>query len=147
MTGCTRYSSLHILCVTDSLHNNPFVHGNITLLRTDLISSFEQKFSRGEPAKNVLDDETHWGLSFPHENSGPCYTYNPLHKSDPELQVGMYIVMKDESWDPTLEIFLHSADELYYSHTLVWDWFLSAKTLRKERLHHPRLKRKYFTYR
>ena len=110
------------------------------------MSSFEHQFSSDEPAEDVLHEESHWEMSFPHENSGPCHTYNPLHESDTGLFVCIYVVLKDESWDPSLEIFLHDESMLYYSFNLRWDFSLKATTLSKRGISHPRLEGKSFMY-
>ena len=90
----------------------------------------------------MLHDERHWELSYPHEASGPCHTYNPLHESDPGLPIGIYIVMKDKSLDPRLEIFLHDENQLYYSHNLAWDIFLSGTMLDEANVNPTELKGK-----
>ena len=129
-----------ILHIPDELRDYPFHHSNVSFRRRDLFSSFEQFFSANEPVKDVLHDEKHWELSVPQEMSGPCHTYNPLHESEPGPTVGTYIKMKDDFWDPALQIFLHKEDKFFYSHYLKWDYFLDAKALEETKLNHPRLK-------
>ena len=128
------------MCISDSLLSQPFPLDNISVPRTDLFSSFEQFFSANEPVKDVLHDERHWQLSAPYETSGPCHTYNPLYKSDAGPRVGIYIKMKDDHWDPELQILLHEEGKLFYSHQLVWSFSLDAKNLEEQKLNHPRLK-------
>ena len=132
---------------SDALNESLFHHEDLSFQRTDFIASFQHKFSLDEPAKEALHDENHWALSFPHEKSGPCHTYNPLHESDTGLKIGLYIVMKDKSWDPALEIFLHTENRLYYSFNLRSDFFLKPITLEKANINPTRLKGKHFTKR
>ena len=128
------------MCISDNLLDHPFVFDNISIKRTDLFSSFEQFFSANKPVKDVLHDEKHWELSAANEQSGPCHTYNPLHKSEAGPKVGMYIKMKDDHWDPELQILLHEEGKLFYSHHLSWYFFLDAKKLEEAKLNNPRLK-------
>ena len=127
------------LLFSDSLHDDSNGYDDAPPQRSEIFSSFQQQFSQDVYAVDVLQQEHNWELSFPNENSGPCYTYNPPYESDPGLPMGIYIVMKDESWDPTLEIFLHDKGAFFYSYNLAWDFLLKAKTLLKEKINHPKL--------
>ena len=129
----------HSLFISDTLQSTVLTYGNASFQRTEIISSFEQIFSADDRPKDVLHDQSHWNLSFPHETSGPCHTYNPLYVSDAGLHVGMYIVMKDAHWDPALEIFLHPEHRLYYTYKPYWHFLLEPKTLEEIGLYHPRL--------
>ena len=113
--------------------------------RTDFIASFEQRYSSDKGSEDVLHHDRHWQRSYPNQISGPCYTYNPLYKSDPGLRYGTYIVMKDKSWDPSIEIFLHDENSLYYSRNLHGEFYLKGTKLDKLGINPAFLEGKYFT--
>ena len=112
--------------------------------RTDFLSTFEQMFASDQPARDMLHEEKQWKLFFPHEKSGPCYTYDPPLESDVGVGVGMYMTMKLDHWDPNLEIFLHEENEFYYTKNPKWDVYLDSTKLRKAKMRHPRASGKTF---
>ena len=135
---------IHPAYVSDFPQDILFAHHNMSIPRTDFISSLKQRYSLDGHPKDVLHDDKHWKLSYPHERSGPCHTYNPLYESDPGLNVATFIVMKGKSWDPKLEIFLHDENQLYYSHNLRHDFYLKPITLDEANINPARLKGKHF---
>ena len=90
---------------------------NMTFERIQLLSALDQMFSTYEPAYDMLRSNKQWKLSFPNEESGPCYTYDPPFVSEPGLPVGMYVTMVSDRWDPDLLIFLHEKDKFFYTET------------------------------
>ena len=82
--------------------------------KTDFLSHFKQRFTVSNGSLlDILSDETLWTKSIPHEESGPCYTYDPPAMSDPGWYYGMNIFPTGD-WEDGLEIFLHPRDKFFY---------------------------------
>ena len=113
--------------------------------RTDFLSTFEQMFASDQPARDMLHEEKQWKLSFPHEKSGPCYTYDPPMESDSGLRVGIFMTMKLDHWDPNLEIFLHEENKFFYTRNPTRDIYLDSTKLKRDKTGHPRATGKPFT--
>ena len=110
-----------------------------TYNRTDFLSLFEQRFVSGQDKKDVLHDDRYWKRSVPHENSGPCETYDPPFESDPGYAISMFIRLKSDDWDPNLEIILHEKNSFFYSRSPTYMMiYLDAEQLRATNLSHPR---------
>lgn len=83
------------------------------------MSEFKQRFVVSNACSiDVLMDEKLWTESIPHEDSGPCYTYNPPAISDPGWYYGIEmkpnVVSDSGNWDKDLEIFLHEEGKIFY---------------------------------
>ena len=95
--------------------NGREIFKNMSFKRTEFLSTFGQMFTMNESAHNMLKEDKYWKLSFPHEKSGPCYTYDPPSESEAGLEVGIYVTMKSDRWDPDLLIYLHEEGKFYYT--------------------------------
>ena len=82
--------------------------------KTEFLASLQQRFSRGKPEYEMINQDQYWSFSIPHETSGPCYTYDPPHDSDPGYTEGMYLIMNSSDWNPGLQMFLHPKGKFFY---------------------------------
>ena len=83
------------------------------------MSEFKQRFVVSNSSLiDILVDNNLWEESIPHEESGPCYTYNPPAMSDPGWWYGIEMYPKlssdSDNWDKDLEIFLHERGKFFY---------------------------------
>ena len=82
--------------------------------KSKFINKFSQRlYALHYTEYNVLTDNGSWKESIPHEQSGPCYTYDPPRQSDPGWDYGMNIFPNGD-WEDGLEIFLHPRDKFFY---------------------------------
>ena len=119
---------------------------NISFNRTNFLSGFEKRFDIGESEKDVLHEDSSWKRSIPHEQSGPCETYDPPFESDPGYEISMFVRMASSSWDPHLEIFLHEKDKFFYSKNRMFGKFtryLDVNEFIKSRNDHTRIIGRY----
>ena len=90
--------------------------------KSSFISEFKQRFVVSNASLiDVFSDSSLWKESIPHEDSGPCYTYNPPSLSDPGWYYGIEIKpnidnnhVPENNWDKDLEIFLHEYGKFFY---------------------------------
>ena len=87
--------------------------------KTHFLSHFKQRFTVSNGSLlEILSDERLWTKSIPHEESGPCYTYDPPAMSDPGWYYGVEIepnmASGSDNWDKDLEIFLHERGKFFY---------------------------------
>ena len=101
--------------VIDTLNDDPQNIENMTYDKTAFLSLLEQRFAFGQHEVDMLKDDKNWKQFVPHENSGPCYTYNPPFDSDPGTGMSMYMTFNMNNWDPSLQIFLHEPNGFFYS--------------------------------
>lgn len=106
--------------------------------RNDFLSTFDQMFTMNESAVDMLRKDGRWTLSFPFEESGPCYTYDPPFASDPGLPIGIFVTMKSDRWDPDLRIFLHEENKFFYTEGLDSEVTFKFKKLEEEGMMHPK---------
>ena len=92
--------------------------------KNKFLLSLQQRFSMGKPEYEMLHRPDNWQFSIPHENSGPCYTYNPPEESDPGFISGILLQLNMENWDPDLDIFIHKKEKFFYQD----DW--TSNTIR-----------------
>ena len=114
--------------------------GMASLKRTDYLTVFEQRFVKDQPENDILRHDTYWKKLIPHENSGPCETYDPPMLSDPGYEISMFLTLKD--WDTNLDIFLHEKDRFYYSKNLMsskFTKFLDLEEVKKANNEHTRI--------
>ena len=88
---------------------------NMVYPRTDILETFQQRFVSMESTIDMLHLDKEWTVFVPHENSGPCYTYDPPSESDPGLSVSILMRLKTDDWDSDLRIFLHEKNKFFYS--------------------------------
>ena len=120
---------------------------NATYNRTSYLSVFQQRFVAGQSAKDVLHEDKYWKRFIPHENSGPCETYDPPFQSEPGYATSMYIRLNSSDWDPYLEIFLHEKNKFFYSiHPTYQLIYLDSQKLRATNLSHPRVIGNLYTF-
>ena len=113
----------------------------MTYERGDFLSTFNQMFTLNKSAQNMLTEDEHWKLSFPNEKSGPCYTYNSPFASEPGLEVGIWVKMKSDHWDPDLIIFLHDENKFFYTGNDAWnDHVLKLHVLEEDKVTMPKAK-------
>ena len=79
---------------------------NISPKKTEIFSSFLQKFAPNEPYYDMLQNEkickdcnvvrwkNRWKRRVVHEKSGPCYTYNPPRSSNAGSKFNIKIIFK-----------------------------------------------------
>ena len=114
------------------------MYKNASYHRTYFLDSFEQMFSRDQPVKDMLHEDTAWTISFPTESSGPCYTYKPPAEADTGIQIGMYMTFKSDEFDEDLDIFLHEQKQFYYTKNPINDIHIDSKKLKDTKMNHPR---------
>ena len=88
-----RHIILFIYIVVDTLNDDPKIIEHMTYDKRAFLSLLEQRFAFGQHEVDMLKDDKNWKQSVPHENSGPCYTYDPPFESDPGYDISMYIRM------------------------------------------------------
>ena len=117
----------------------------VTVNRTDFLTFFEQRFVKDQPNNEILHNDDYWTKSIPHEQSGPCETYNPPLPSDPGYESSMFFTLKD--WDANLEIFLHEKNKFLYSKNLMSSSstrLLDLREVMKKKDNHTRVLGMYF---
>ena len=123
------------------IENTSNIVEDMMIDRTEFISLLEQRFRIGDPEIDMLKQNKHWESFVPHESSGPCYTYNPPEDSDPGYDISLYIKLKMEQFEDSLQIFLHPKNKFYYAtkhmHRLNM-LYLDSKRLRGTDRKHPR---------
>ena len=128
-----------LVYILDTLNVDPLVNENMTYEKTEFLSTFEQRFMSGQSEYEMLRDEKQWSQFVPHENSGPCYTYDPPFESDPGYEISIYMRMNSTDWEPNLQIFLHQKNKFFYSTKPNYNIiYLDPETLRKTEDSHPR---------
>lgn len=108
---------------------------------TEFLFSLQQRFNEGEPEQEMINKTDHWTFSIPHEESGPCYTYNPPYESDPGYPNSLFIVLNFKDWDKDLDIFLHEKGKLFFQDKETSDTVrLDQTELQNVATGHPRVK-------
>ena len=111
----------------------------MTYPRTDILAVFEQRFVSGESEHDMLHVDGQWKVSVPHEESGPCYTYDPPNESDPGLMVSIFMRLKTKDWNSDLRIFLHEKNRFFYSiKSAPKTMYLDPKSWKQANTGHPR---------
>ena len=114
---------------------------------TDFLFSLQQRFNEGETENEMLNQTNHWTFSIPHEESGPCYTYNPPTLSDPGYPNSLFIVLNSEDWPKDLDVFLHEKGKLFFQDSWTSDTIrLDKNKLENIATGHPRVKGKYKSF-
>ena len=135
MLICSRFLILEILDDL-SLFLDDYKHDN-----TQFLFSLQQKFSEGETEEEMLNQTDLWTFSIPHEDSGPCYTYNPPRASDPGYPNSIFLVLNFENWTKDLDIFLHEKGKFFYQDGSTSDTIrLDQSELENVKTGHPRVK-------
>ena len=98
---------------SDVLHKDVSILRNASLSRFDYIFLFEQRFERDQLEEDILHNEDYWTQAFPHENSGPCETYNPPVISESGHGTGIFLKLK--YMPRNLELFLHEKNKFFYT--------------------------------
>ena len=112
--------------------------------RSNYLRVFEQRFRNNEPEIDILHDDQYWTKSIPHEQSGPCETYDPPMKSDPGYEISMFVTMKD--MNTSLDVFVHEKDKFFYSKNRMFGKFtryLDVNEFIKSRNDHTRIIGRY----
>ena len=99
----------------------------------NFLLDFTQRFNgedvwiNGHDLHDILNNESLWIKSIPHDYSGVCYTYNPQTQSDPGYWWAMYISPnidqmsgltydeKRHTFYSNVKIFLHEPNKFFYS--------------------------------
>ena len=94
----------------------------------NFLSGFTQRFNNEDDhLYDILNNESLWIKSIPHDYSGVCYTYNPETESDAGYWWAMYISpnidqMSGLTYDEKrrkfygdVMVFLHEPDRFFYS--------------------------------
>ena len=124
----------------DNLDNLTSIIRDMTYNRTAFLSTFQQRFVIDQPERDVLHEDGHWKRFIPHENSGPCETYDPPVESDPGYEISMHMRMNSSDWDPDLEIFIHAKNNFFYTKKPSDSIYLDSEKLQNNnnKLPHPR---------
>ena len=109
----TLTSIYHKSSFLEILDNGLPILQNGSFSRFDYILRFEQRFARDQSEEDILHNNDYWTQSYPHENSGPCETYDPPFISEPGNEIGIFFILKD--LDSKLDIFLHEKGKFFYS--------------------------------
>ena len=89
----------------------------------------------------MLNHTNLWSFSIPHEDSGPCYSYNPPYESDPGYPNSIFLVLNFEDWEEDLDIFLHEKEKFFFQDGSTSDTIrLDQSKLRNVNTGHPRVK-------
>ena len=88
-------------------------------LKSNVLNDFRQRFSVFNATLiDVFSNASLWEETIPHEESGPCFTYNPPVPSDPGWYYGLEMRPNtngmESNWPIDLEIFLHEKDKFFY---------------------------------
>ena len=108
--------------------------------RTDYLMVFEQRFIKDNAEKEILHNDNYWTKSIPHEQSGPCETYDPPSQSDPGYEISMFLTLKE--LDTNLDIFLHERNKFFFSKNLMSSKFtkyLDLEEVKKTNNDHTRI--------
>lgn len=94
----------------------------------NFLSSFTQRFNNDDDhLYDILNNESLWIKSIPHDNSGVCYTYNPKKQSDPgywfaisispniDQMPGLSYEEKRRKFFGDIKVFLHEPNKFFYS--------------------------------
>lgn len=93
----------------------------------------------------MLKEERNWKQFVPHENSGPCYTYDPPLESDPGYDISLYMKMNSNEFDENLQIFLHKKNQFFYATRHNYNMlYLDHNILKNTGMSHPRAVCKIF---
>ena len=95
------------------MENDTSIFDRVSLNRSHYLTTFTQRFEKDEAEVDILLEDKYWTKSIPHENSGPCETYDPPSPSDPGYETSMFLTLKD--LDTSLDIFLHEKNKFFYS--------------------------------
>ena len=95
------------------MENGTSIFDGVSLNRSHYLTTFTQRFEKDEAEVDILLEDKYWTKSIPHENSGPCETYDPPSPSDPGYETSMFLTLKD--LDTSLDIFLHEKNKFFYS--------------------------------
>ena len=95
------------------MENGTSIFDGVSLNRSQYLTTFTQRFEKDEAEVDILLEDKYWTKSIPHENSGPCETYDPPSPSDPGYETSMFLTLKD--LDTSLDIFLHEKNKFFYS--------------------------------
>ena len=124
----------------DTLEDYTSILEIASLKRTDYLAVFEQRFVKDQPENDILHNDKYWTKSIPHENSGPCETYDPPMPSDPGYEISMFLTLKH--LDTKLDIFLHEKNKFFYSKNLMsskFTKFLDLEEVEKTNNEHTRI--------
>ena len=100
--------------ILDKLDNLALFLDEYTYQNADFLFSLQQRFKEGETEIEMLNQTDLWSFSIPHEDSGPCYTYNPPYESDPGYPNSIFLVLSFEDWLEDLDIFLHEKGKFFF---------------------------------
>ena len=89
------------------------------------LSNFTQRFGN-DGLYDILNNQSNWVKSIPHEWSGPCFTYNPQRQSQPGYwhamgivpnigQEGPYYSKRRRNLSHGLRIYLHQSNKFFFS--------------------------------
>ena len=94
----------------------------------NFLSSFTQRFNNDDDhLYDILNNESLWIKSIPHDNSGVCYTYNPKKQSDPgywfaisispniDQMPGLSYEEKRRKFFGDIKVFIHEPNKFFYS--------------------------------
>ena len=124
----------------DTIEEDTIILDMASLKRTDYLTVFEQRFVKDQPENDILRNDKYWKKSIPHENSGPCETYDPPMLSEPGYEISMFLTLKD--LDTNLDIFLHEKNRFFYSKNLMsskFTKFLDLEEVKKTNNDHTRI--------
>ena len=108
--------------------------------KSRFLLSLQQRFLDTKPEYEMINESRYWSVSIPHETSGPCYTYDPPEDSDPGYVSGIHLTMNSETWDPNLEIFLHTKGKFFYQDDWTSDTSrIDPEILQQTHTGHPRV--------
>ena len=130
--------------MSDNLEEETSMLERSRINRTDYLTVFEQRFVKDKPEKEILHNDNYWTKSIPHEQSGPCETYDPPMKSDPGYEISMFVTMKD--LNTSLDVFVHEKDKFFYSKNRMFGKFtryLDVSKFIKSRNDHTRIIGRY----
>ena len=122
------------------MENDTSIFDGVSLNRSHYLTTFTQRFEKDETEKEILLEDKYWTKSIPHEDSGPCETYDPPLPSDPGYEISMFLTLKE--FDTNLDIFLHERNKFFYSKNLMCSKFtkyLDLEEVKKTNKDHTRI--------
>ena len=128
-----------------ALENDASIFDGVSLNRSHYLTTFTQRFEKDETEKEILSEDKYWTQSIPHENSGPCETYDPPSSSDPGYESSMFLTSKE--LDTSLDVFLHEKNKFFYSKNPMnskYTKYIDLEEVKKTENDHTRVIGMYF---
>ena len=122
------------------MENGTSIFDGVSLNRSQYLTTFTQRFEKDEAEVDILLEDKYWTKSIPHEQSGPCETYDPPFDSGPGYDISMFFTLKE--LDTKLEMFLHKKGKFFYSKNPMSQKrskYIDLEIIKKKKYEHTRI--------